>query len=85
MKNNRVHLLTKVYLHTKFEVHASLLLEISCLQGFETLITVDLKCHLTSMENNRNHLLTKGYLHTKFEVHATFPSSDTMFPDFDLK
>ena len=57
----------------------SLLETISCLQGFETLITVDLKWPLTSMKNNRGHLLTKGYLHTKFEVHATFTSWDIVF------
>ena len=131
MENNRDHLLTKGYLHAKFEVEATfpssdimftkfwyidlwwpqmtfelhektigiiyslrgtytlslkfkqlLLLEILCLQGFETLISVYLKWPLTSMKNNRDHLLTKGYLYTTFEVRATFNSWDIVFTTF---
>ena len=63
------------------------LIEIPCLQGFQTLTTGDLKWPLTSMKNNRDHLTTKGYQHTKFEVQATFTCWDTVFTsfsDFDL-
>ena len=63
------------------------LLEIQCLQGFQSLTSGDFKWPLTSMENNRDHLHTKGYQHTKFEVQATFTSWDivfTRFLDFDL-
>ena len=63
------------------------LLEISCLQGFQTLTSGDLKWPLTAMENNRDHLRTKGYQQTKFEVQATFTCWDTVFtrfPVFDL-
>ena len=63
------------------------LLEISCSQGFETLITVDPKWPLTSMKNDRDHLPTMGYLYTIFEVQATFTSSHivlTKFSDFDF-
>ena len=57
-------------------------LEISCLQGFQTLTAVDLKWPLTSMKNNRDHLPTKGYLPIKFEVQVNFTSSDIMFTKF---
>ena len=55
------------------------LLEIQCLQGFQSLTSGDLKWPLTSMENNSDHLPTKGYQHTKFEVQATFISWDIVF------
>ena len=55
------------------------LIEITCLQGFQTLTSGDLKWPLTSMKNNRDHLLIKGYQHTKFEVQATFTSWDIVF------
>ena len=58
------------------------LIEIMCLQGFQTLTSGDLKWPLTSMENNRDHLPIKGYEHTKFEVQATFTSWDIMFTRF---
>ena len=131
MKNKRSDLLTKCYLHTKFEVQATFtswdimftrfykvfrlwplvtsndlwppwktigiiylpratdvpslkfkqhsLLEISCLQSFQTFTSGDLKWPLTSMKNNRDHLLTKAYQRTKFEVQATFTSWDIVF------
>ena len=134
MENNRDHLRTKGYQHTKFEVQATFtryhvykvfslftlvtsndlwppwktigiiypprainrpslkfqlisLIEITCLQGFQTLTSGDLKWPLTAMENNRDHLRTKGYQHVKFEVQATFTCWDTVFtrfPVFDL-
>ena len=59
MKNNRDHLPTKGYQHTKFEVQATFhFIEIPCLQGFQTLTSGDLKWPLTFMKNNRDHLLT---------------------------
>ena len=47
-----------------------LLIEITCLQGFQTFTSGDLKWPLTSMENNRDHLCTKGYQHNKFGTHT---------------
>ena len=60
------------------------LIEITCLQGFQTLTSGDLKWPLTSMENNRDHLRTKGYQHTKFEVQATFTYWDNVFTRFSV-
>ena len=62
-------------------------IEISCLQGFQTLTSGDLKWPLIAMENNRDHLRTKGNQYIKFEVQATFTCWDTVFtrfPVFDL-
>ena len=64
-------------LRLKFKHHS--LLEISCLQSFDTLTSGDLKWPLTSMKNNRDHLLTMAYQRTKFEVQATFTSWDIVF------
>ena len=64
-------------LSLKFKHHS--LLEISCLQSFDTLTSGDLKWPLTSMKNNRDHLLTMAYQRTKFEVQATFTSWDIVF------
>ena len=61
MKNNRNYLLTKYYLHTKFEVQATFTSWDIVLQSFYTLTSGDLKWPLTFMKNNRDHLLTKGY------------------------
>ena len=63
-ENNWNRLLTKDYLHTKFEVQATFISwDIVC-TGF------DLWWPLTSMKTNTVNLLPKGYLHTKFEVQA---------------
>ena len=45
-----------------------LLLEIPCLQDFDTFTAVYLQWPLTTMKTNRDHLLTKGYLPIKFEI-----------------
>ena len=84
MKNNRGHLITRLYLHTKFEVQATFTSwDIMFLQDFQTLTSAgDLKWTMTSMKNNSDNLLTKGYQYTKFEVPATFNAWDTVFTRF---
>ena len=62
-------------------------IEIPCLQGFQSFTSGDLNWPLTSIEKNRNHLPTTRYQHTKCEVLATFSYWDTMFTmfsDFNL-
>ena len=44
------------------------LLEISCLQSFNNLTSVDPKCPLTSTKNNRLLVLNVVHLHTKWDL-----------------
>ena len=60
LKDNGDQLLTKEYLYNQvWSSRNFLLLEISCLQGFNfDVYNIDPKWPLTSMKNSRGHLLT---------------------------
>ena len=62
-------------------VQASML-EISCLQGFHNLTTVDPKWPLTSTTNNRLLLLNVMHLHTTYEICPSFHAWDIVFTRF---
>lgn len=67
---DRVLVLCKGYYHTNYELQQRFNFWLSCLQGFQTLTTVDLTKCLTSTIFNRVLVLTMQELHVKYEVQS---------------
>ena len=78
-----IYSIWSIYRPSMRSIHVSLL-EILCLQSFQSLTSGDLNWPLTNTKNNKDYLPNMEHPQVKYEANPCFPSWDIVFTRFSL-